>query len=133
MSASNFQVFVNDSNGSDPYTISSSDMIAELMYKIEDRTGLPPNKQNILFSHSLLNAGKMISYYNITAGSNLYLVDGLPGAGMEPSLIILAKNTNQKRKICRVCYARNSINATNCRKRKCGHSTKLRLKKSPKD
>lgn len=32
-------------------------------------------------------------------------------------------------KICRKCYARNSMNAERCRKRSCGHSTNLRPKK----
>ncbi|KAM0680157.1 hypothetical protein GINT2_001540 [Glugoides intestinalis] len=32
-------------------------------------------------------------------------------------------------KICRKCYARNSINADRCRKKSCGHSTNLRPKK----
>jgi len=31
--------------------------------------------------------------------------------------------------ICRKCYSRNSLNATRCRKRSCGHSTNLRPKK----
>ncbi|EJW02138.1 hypothetical protein EDEG_03419 [Edhazardia aedis USNM 41457] len=35
--------------------------------------------------------------------------------------------------VCRVCYATNSVRATNCRKKsKCGRSTKLRPKKQKK-
>jgi ribosomal protein L40E len=35
--------------------------------------------------------------------------------------------------ICRKCYARLPPRATNCRKRKCGHSNQLRPKKKVKD
>ncbi len=45
---------------------------------------------------------------------------------IEPTLKMLAENTNCKKKICRICYARLNMNATNCRK--C-HSNKLRIKK----
>ncbi|KAI5149829.1 ubiquitin-large subunit ribosomal protein L40e [Enteropsectra breve] len=31
--------------------------------------------------------------------------------------------------ICRKCYARNSIKATTCRKKMCGHTNQLRVKK----
>ncbi|ORD94681.1 RL402 [Enterospora canceri] len=34
--------------------------------------------------------------------------------------------------ICRICYARNSLKATRCRKASCGHSNKLRPKKMKK-
>lgn len=35
-------------------------------------------------------------------------------------------------KICRVCYSRNAIKATVCRKKSCGHSKNLRPKKMGK-
>ncbi|KCZ74224.1 hypothetical protein H311_04812 [Anncaliia algerae PRA109] len=35
--------------------------------------------------------------------------------------------------ICRKCYARLAPGATNCRKKKCGHSTNLRPKKQAKE
>ena len=41
---------------------------------------------------------------------------------MEPTVKALAVKNNCEKKICRVCYARLPIKATNCRKRKCGHS-----------
>jgi large subunit ribosomal protein L40e len=64
---------------------------------------------------------------------------------MEPTIAALAKKYNVDKKICRVCYARLNNNyiyfqnyrlppkAHNCRKRKCGHSNQLRIKKKPKD
>ena len=52
---------------------------------------------------------------------------------MEPTIAAIAKKYNIEKKICRVCYARLPPKASNCRKRKCGHSNKLRVKKKPKD
>ena len=60
---------------------------------------------------------------------------------MEPTIAAIAKKYNVEKKICRVCYARYGLSikfrlppkAHNCRKRKCGHSNQLRIKKKPKD
>jgi len=57
----------------------------------------------------------------------------LRGGGMEPNAAALAKKYNCDKKICRKCYARLPPKATNCRKRKCGHTNQLRLKKRPKE
>lgn len=52
---------------------------------------------------------------------------------IEPSLQVLARKYNCDKKICRKCYARLPIRATNCRKKKCGHTNQLRLKKKIKN
>ena len=49
-----------------------------------------------------------------------------------PSLAELARKTNCNKKICRKCYARLPLRAKNCRKKKCGHSSNLRMKKKLK-
>eukprot|EP00899_Mesostigma_viride_P022523 jgi/Mesvir1/3455/Mv11949-RA.1 len=64
--------------------------------------------------------------------STLHLVLRLRGGIIEPSLIALAKKTNCEKKICRKCYARLHPRAVNCRKKKCGHTSQLRLKKKIK-
>jgi len=51
---------------------------------------------------------------------------------IEPTLKYLAESYRIKKKICRKCYARLDIRATNCRKNKCGHTSDLRLKKKLK-
>ena len=51
---------------------------------------------------------------------------------IDPSLAELAKKKNCYKNICRKCYARLPLRAKNCRKKKCGHSSKLRLKKKLK-
>ena len=53
----------------------------------------------------------------------------LKGGIIEPNLINLARKNNCDKMICRKCYARLHPRAKNCRKRKCGHSNHLRVKK----
>ncbi|XP_057252275.1 uncharacterized protein LOC130592122, partial [Beta vulgaris subsp. vulgaris] len=73
--------------------------------------------------------------YNIQKESTIHLVLRLRGGGYgrlsyAPSALALAQKYNQHKKICRkYCYARLPLRATNCRKKKCGHSNELRLKK----
>jgi large subunit ribosomal protein L40e len=51
---------------------------------------------------------------------------------LDPSLAELARKTNCYKKICRKCYARLPLRAKNCRKKKCGRTSQLRLKKKLK-
>jgi large subunit ribosomal protein L40e len=51
---------------------------------------------------------------------------------IDPSLAELARKINCYKKICRKCYARLPPRAKNCRKKKCGHSSNLRMKKKLK-
>ncbi|EEY55609.1 uncharacterized protein PITG_09552 [Phytophthora infestans T30-4] len=69
---------------------------------------------------------------NIILESTLHLVLRLRGGAIEPTLAALAKKTNCEKQICRICYARLPPRATNCRKKKCGHSNQLRIKKKLK-
>eukprot|EP00192_Tetraselmis_astigmatica_P024259 CAMPEP_0117689408 /NCGR_PEP_ID=MMETSP0804-20121206/24480_1 /TAXON_ID=1074897 /ORGANISM="Tetraselmis astigmatica, Strain CCMP880" /LENGTH=72 /DNA_ID=CAMNT_0005502191 /DNA_START=392 /DNA_END=611 /DNA_ORIENTATION=+ len=66
------------------------------------------------------------------AESTLHLVLRLRGGIIEPSLQALARKYNCEKKICRKCYARLHARATNCRKKKCGHTAQLRPKKKMK-
>ena len=50
----------------------------------------------------------------------------------DPTLCALAKAKNCDKMICRKCYARLPLRATNCRKKKCGHTNDLRIKKKTK-
>lgn len=68
----------------------------------------------------------------LLAESTLHLVLRLRGGVIEPSLVVLAKKYNQDKKVCRICYARLPARAENCRKKKCGHSNQLRVKKKLK-
>nr|UXY87523.1 ribosomal protein L40 [Cryptomonas sp.] len=56
----------------------------------------------------------------------------LRGGIIEPTLAAIARKNNCEKVICRKCYARLHIRAKNCRKKSCGHSNQLRLKKKIK-
>ncbi|KAG0437333.1 Ubiquitin-60S ribosomal protein L40 [Dictyocoela muelleri] len=65
---------------------------------------------------------------NIYENMNLVVVGKILGGKLTEDDKALA-NKRIDIKVCRKCNARLSIRATHCRKRKCGFSNKLRLKK----
>lgn len=109
--------------------VSHTDSIADLKNKIQDREGVEAREQRLIFADKQLEDGYLISDYDIRKNSTIHLALSLPGGVIEPSLKVLAMKYNCDKMICRKCYARLHQKATNCRKRKCGHSNNLRPKK----
>ena len=75
---------------------------------------------------------KLFVLPGITKGSTVHFLPRMEGGVIEPSLVVLAKKYNQEKKVCRICYARLPVRATNCRKKICGHTNQLRPKKKLK-